>query len=96
MSTIESSEVVKIAHLARLGVSEAELSGYARDLSAILDFVARLESVDTVTVQPMAHPLDEVQRLRLDEVTEANRREQFQAIAPSVDGGYYLVPRVIE
>ena len=96
MSTIESSEVVKIAHLARLAVSEEELSGYARDLSAILDFVARLETADTDAVQPMAHPLDESQRLRADEVTEANRRELYQATAPSVDEGYYLVPRVIE
>ena len=96
MLTIEPTEVARIAHLARLAVSEQDVAGYAQDLSAILELVARMNAVDTTGVEPMAHPLDELQRMRRDEVSESNRRELYQAAAPSVDSGHYLVPRVIE
>ena len=65
-------------------------------MTAILDMVDQLQAADTGDVQPMANPLDATQRLRADEVTESNRREDFQAIAPAVEDGLYLVPRVIE
>ena len=55
-----------------------------------------MADVDTAGIVPMAHPLDQVQRLRADVVTETNQREQFQAIAPQVEAGLYLVPKVIE
>jgi aspartyl-tRNA(Asn)/glutamyl-tRNA(Gln) amidotransferase subunit C len=58
--------------------------------------VDQLQAVDTREVEPMANPLDAVQRLRTDAVTEENRREAFQAIAPAVENGLYLVPRVVE
>ena len=90
------SDIEKIAHLARLAIDPADIDAYARDLSEILDFVDQLEAVDTHEVTPMAHPLDMPQRLREDEVTEPDRREHFQAIAPAVENGLYLVPRVIE
>ncbi len=89
-------EVLKIATLARVRIDENEAESYAQDLSGILDFVAQMSSVDTSEVEPMAHPLDLPQRLRPDEVTEANQRERFQAIAPAVEAGLYLVPQVIE
>ncbi len=89
-------EVLKIATLARIKIDQAEAERYARDLSGILDFVAQMDAVDTSEVEPMAHPLDLPQRLRPDEVTEENRRERFQAIAPAVEAGLYLVPQVIE
>ncbi|RMG27726.1 MAG: Asp-tRNA(Asn)/Glu-tRNA(Gln) amidotransferase subunit GatC [Gammaproteobacteria bacterium] len=90
------SDVEKIAHLARLAIDPTDVETYARNLSDILAFVDQLESVDTRDVTPMAHPLDMTQRLREDVVTETDRREHFQAIAPAVDKGLYLVPRVIE
>ncbi len=90
------TDIEKIAHLARLAIDPADIDAYARDLSEILDFVDQLEAVDTHEVTPMAHPLDMPQRLREDEVTEPDRREHFQAIAPAVENGLYLVPRVIE
>jgi len=90
------SDVEGIAHLARLAIDPADVDAYARDLSEILAFVDQLEAVDTREVTPMAHPLDMPQRLREDEVTETDRRERFQAIAPAVENGLYLVPRVIE
>ncbi len=93
---LDSEEVSKIAYLARLGVEESEKAGYAQNLSDILAFVEQLEKVDTQGVVPMAHPLEAAQRLRPDEVTETNQRERFQKIAPKVEDGLYLVPKVIE
>lgn len=93
---IGAAEVAQIAHLARLAVEAPQAERYARDLSDILAFVEQLSAVDTDGVSPMAHPLDMAQRLRPDEVTETDQRGRFQAIAPAVEDGLYLVPRVIE
>ncbi len=93
---LEPSEVEKIAHLARLAIDPADVPEYARNLSDILAFVEQLNSVDTSDVVPMAHPLDARQRLRPDVVTETDQREHFQAHAPAVEAGLYLVPKVIE
>ncbi len=93
---LTKQEVHKIAYLARLKIDESDVPQYARQLSDILDFVAQMDAVDTAGVEPLAHPLDATQRLRPDEVTETNQRERFQAIAPQVENGLYLVPRVIE
>ncbi len=94
--SIDAAEVAKIAHLARLAVSDQDSETHARNLSNILEFVERLSAVDTQGVEALAHPLDMTQRLRPDEVSEDNQRERFQAIAPATDKGHYLVPRVIE
>jgi aspartyl-tRNA(Asn)/glutamyl-tRNA(Gln) amidotransferase subunit C len=93
---LNSEEVAKIAWLARLGVDKAEYDQYAQNLSDILAFVEQLNTVDTGGVTPLAHPLEEPQRLREDKVTETNQRENFQKIAPKVEAGLYLVPKVIE
>ena len=94
--SLDKQAVASIAHLARLGVDEGEYDSYARNLSDILSFVEQLNAVDTTGVSPMAHPLDASQRLRPDAVTESDRREHFQRIAPRVEAGLYLVPKVIE
>jgi len=94
--TLERSDVGRIAHLARLAVDESDSDDYAADLTNILDLVARMEQVETDAVEPLAHPLEMAQRLREDVVTETDQRERFQAIAPAVENGLYLVPRVIE
>lgn len=93
---LEPDEVEKIAHLARIAIRAQDVPEYRRNLSRILEFVEQMDAVDTRDVEPMAHPLDAAQRLRPDEVTEIDRRERFQAIAPRVDAGFYLVPQVIE
>ena len=80
---IEIDEVKKIAKLACLNVGEADLLAYATNLSNILDLVAQMDAIDTTGVTPMSHPFDAVQRLREDVVTDFNRREDFQAIAPN-------------
>ncbi|MEB4592209.1 Asp-tRNA(Asn)/Glu-tRNA(Gln) amidotransferase subunit GatC [Candidatus Thiothrix sp. Deng01] len=94
--SISAEEVKKVAHLARLAVPDEQLEGYVRNLSNILKLVGQLQAVDTAGVEPMAHPLDMAQRLREDVVTENNHREQYQAVAPEVENGLYLVPKVIE
>ncbi len=94
--SLNSSQVQEIAHLARLAIDDAEVPAYSRDLSAILDFVEQLSSVDTQGVTPLAHPLEMAQRLRADDVTELDQRALFQSIAPATEAGLYLVPRVIE
>jgi aspartyl-tRNA(Asn)/glutamyl-tRNA(Gln) amidotransferase subunit C len=93
---LDSSEVEKIAHLARLGIDPADIPDYARNLSDILAFVEQLNAVDTTGVEPLAHPLDATQRLRADAVTETVDRENFQQHAPQTEAGLYLVPRVVE
>jgi aspartyl-tRNA(Asn)/glutamyl-tRNA(Gln) amidotransferase subunit C len=94
--SLSKQDVEKIAHLARLAISEQDIPLYSKNLSNILAFVEQMNQVDVSGVPPMAHPLETSQRLREDVVTEPNQREHFQAIAPQVDAGLYLVPKVIE
>ena len=94
--SLERSDVEKIAHLARLAVDDAQLDRVAGDLSRILSLVEQMNEVGTEDVTPMAHPLHMVQRLREDAVTESDRRDDYQRIAPAAESGLYLVPKVIE
>jgi len=94
--SLDQDTIRRIAHLARLGVDEDESETYAHSLSDIFAFVEQLDAVDTTGIEPMAHPLDATQRLRPDAVTEENRRDKFQKVAPRVESGLFLVPRVIE
>ncbi|MFC0268290.1 Asp-tRNA(Asn)/Glu-tRNA(Gln) amidotransferase subunit GatC [Kushneria aurantia] len=93
---IEHADVMRAAHLARLGLDDNDAERYVEDLSRILEMVDRLAEVDTEGVTPLSHPLDATQPLRADEVTEADRRDTFQRIAPATADGLYLVPRVVE
>ena len=94
--TISREDIEKVAVLARIRVDDEQVSALEKDLGNILDLVDQLGAADTDSVEPMAHPLNAVQRLRADEVTETNQREAFQAIAAATENGLYLVPRVIE
>ncbi len=94
--SLTATDVKKIAHLARLGIEQQDIAAYTNDLSNILALMEQMGELNTDNVQAMAHPLDQVQRLRADVVTEQNQREHFQSIAPQVEAGLYLVPRVIE
>lgn len=94
--SLAAEDVKKIAHLARLAISEQDIPLYARNLSNIFALVDAMNQVDTSAVEPMAHPLNVTQRLREDVVSEPNQREQFQALAPATEAGLYLVPKVIE
>ena len=95
--TLTRRDVENIAHLARVAISEAELPVYVASLSSILAFVEQLGGAATADVVPMAHPLEgQVQRLREDCVTESDRHDAYQANAPEVEAGLYLVPKVLE
>ena len=89
-------QIARIADLARLELSASEAAEMQRQLNDILAMVDEMAKVDTTGVAPMSHPQEVVQRLREDEVTETDQRELFQSIAPAVEDGLYLVPKVIE
>ncbi|MBS35575.1 MAG: Asp-tRNA(Asn)/Glu-tRNA(Gln) amidotransferase GatCAB subunit C [Thiotrichales bacterium] len=93
---MNGNEIRKIAHLARLAVHDDELKHYARELTHILSLVEQMNAVSTDGVTPMAHPLNMIQRLREDSITEPDKREELQSVAPQVSDGLYLVPKVIE
>jgi len=94
--SLSAEQVRQVAHLARLEIQPEQVEHYAGQLSRILDVVGQLAQANTEGVTPMAHPLAMVQRLRPDVVTEADRRADYQAHAPSVQDGLFLVPKVIE
>jgi aspartyl-tRNA(Asn)/glutamyl-tRNA(Gln) amidotransferase subunit C len=93
---IDAEQVRRIADLARIDLADGEADGYIDDLEAILTLVDRMQAVATDGIEPLAHPLEVGQRLRPDAVSEADRREALQAGAPQVEGGFFVVPRVIE
>jgi len=94
--SLEKDQVLGIAHLARLSLASDEVDEVTDKLSRIVDFVDQLQSAATDEVLPMAHPLNQTQRLRVDEVTETDERERIQRNAPAVEDGFYLVPRVLD
>ena len=92
----DRTEVEKVAQLARLHMSSSEKDEVTGRITDILSLIDQMQSVDTEAVAPLAHPLDISQRLREDDVTESNRRDELQQLAPEVEEGLYLVPKVIE
>lgn len=94
--SLSTQDVEKVARLARLAMTDAEIETARAQLNGIFDLIAEMQAVDTTGIEPMSHAQDVVQRLREDVVTEPNQRKAFQAIAPQVEQGLYLVPKVIE
>ncbi|TCP15128.1 aspartyl/glutamyl-tRNA(Asn/Gln) amidotransferase subunit C [Crenobacter luteus] len=94
--SLTHEDVARIARLARIEVSGAEIEAVSADLNRIFGLIEKMNAVDTDGIEPMAHPQDVSLRLRDDEVTAADRRDAFQAVAPQVEAGLYLVPKVIE
>lgn len=94
--SLSQTDVKRIAHLARIEISDADAEAMLHKLSGILGLIEQMQAVDTTGITPMSHSQDVTQRLREDVVTETNQRELFQSIAPAVENGLYLVPKVIE
>ena len=98
--SLTPDQLQRIALLSRIAVSPEEARGVAVRMNQVHALIDQLQAVDTRGIEPMSHALDAQvavqQRLRPDEVTEPDRRAQFQAIAPAVEQGLYLVPKVIE
>lgn len=93
---LSREEILKVAHLARLAISEADVAKYTTELSKTMNLISNLEQANTNQVEVMAHPLKQAQRLRADEVTATDQRDYLQKLAPKVEAGLYLVPQVIE
>ena len=93
---LSRDQVLRIARLARIELAGPEAEALERSLNGILALVERMAEVDTRGVEPMSHPGEVALRLRDDAVTETDRRAAFQAAAPQVEDGLYLVPRVVE
>ena len=94
--SLSLEQVRRIAQLARIEISDAEAESTLGHLNGIFSLIEKMQAVDTRGVEPMAHAQDLAQRLRDDRVTETNRREAYQAVAPETEAGRYLVPKVIE
>jgi aspartyl-tRNA(Asn)/glutamyl-tRNA(Gln) amidotransferase subunit C len=94
--SLDITDVKRVAHLARIEISDLDAESYLAKLSGILGLIEQMQAVDTTGITPMSHSQDLTQRLREDVVTETNQRELFQSIAPAVENGLYLVPKVIE
>ncbi|AOA57596.1 Asp-tRNA(Asn)/Glu-tRNA(Gln) amidotransferase subunit GatC [Acinetobacter larvae] len=93
---LNAETVSNIAGLARLSLNDLQSAEYAQSLNKILEMMESLKAIDTEQVEPLKSPFDHAQPQRADIVTETNHRDEYQAIAPAVQDGLYLVPRVIE
>jgi aspartyl-tRNA(Asn)/glutamyl-tRNA(Gln) amidotransferase subunit C len=93
---LSPADVQRIARLARIELSDAELERALAQLTGIFGLIAEMQAVDTEGIEPMSHAQELVLRLRPDVVAHADQRAEFQAIAPAVENGLYLVPKVIE
>ena len=94
--SLTPEEVKKIAFLARLAIKEENIGQYSKDLSGILDLVDQMDAANTENIEPMAHPQDAMQRLRVDAVTEIDQREKLMKNAPATENGLFLVPKVLD
>ena len=95
------SDVKRIAHLAQLDLDENHAETALGQLNGIFALAEQMQAVDTTGIAPLSQPLAAIMdhlslRLREDVVTESNRREDYQAVAPATQDGLYLVPQVIE
>ncbi len=94
--SIKKSEIAYISSLSKLKMEDIEIDNFTRQISDILEMIQELEKINTDDIEPMAHPLDMKQRLRMDLVTEENQRELYQENAVEFEQGFYKVPKVID
>ena len=89
-------DVQRAAHLARIAIDDAEAEAALAQLTRVFGLIEDMQAVDISGIEPMAHAQDLMLRLRNDAVTEGDQRQLFQSVAPEVEAGLYLVPKVIE
>ncbi len=94
--SLSLDDVRRIAHLARIEITEAETQATAAQLNDIFAMIERMQKIDTRGIEPMAHPLGGDQRLRDDAASEAIDRDENLKNAPAQVEGLFIVPRVIE
>jgi len=96
MSQITEETINKVAHLARLKITQEDLIDNVKNISLILDLVENINAADVENLAPLANPLDASLTLRQDTVIDENLRDEFMALAPQSEAGLFLVPKVIE
>ena len=94
--SINKDQIKYLSLLSRMDIQESEINDVEEKLTKIIDFVDQLQSIDTDEIEPMAHPLNQSQRLRADKVVEENNRDKIQKNSKSIERGMYIVPKVIE
>ena len=94
--SLSNEQVGRIARLSRLEISASEIDATRTKLDGIFGLIEQMQAVDTTGIEPMSHPQGLAARLREDTVSESNRRDAYQAVAPQTEAGLYLVPKVIE
>ena len=94
--SLSPDQIERLARLARIALGPAEEAAVVGQLNRVLGLIDQMRAVDTAGIEPMSHPLDVAQRRRPDAVAESDQRELFQSIAPAVEAGLYLVPKVLE
>ncbi len=94
--SIDRTDIEKLGELARIAVTEENIEATTRSINEVLALVDQLQSANTANVKPLANPLDATQRLRHDQISESNHRDDFQPLAPATENGLYLVPKVID
>jgi len=94
--SVNKDEIKYLSLLSRMDIDKNEIKDIEEKLTKIIDFVDQLQTISTDNIEPMAHPLNQSQRLRIDEVTETNDRENIQKNAQQIEKGMYLVPKVID
>jgi len=94
--SLANDDVRRIAALARIAITADESTQVLERLNRVLALIDEMRAVDVSGVEPMAHAQQLGQRLREDKVTESDRHELYQSVAPAVEADLYLVPKVIE
>ena len=94
--SLKLEDVQRLALLARIAIEPGEALGVADGLNRVMGLIGEMQAVDTAGIEPMSHALEVSQRLREDVVSESDRRDLYQSVAPAVENGLYLVPKVIE
>ena len=94
--SINKDQIKYLSLLSRMDIQDSEINDVEEKLTKIIDFVDELQSIDTDEIEPMAHPLNQSQRLRVDKVVEENNRDKIQKNTESTERGMYIVPKVIE
>ena len=94
--SVSKFDIRTIASLARLEIDDSAMESFIHEFTDILDLVRQMQEIDTSGIVPMPHPQDIELRLRADKITEPNQRSDLQLLAPAVENGLYLVPKVID
>ena len=94
--SIDKSDIKHLCNLSKLNLDEDEQSVFLSQMQSILGMIEELQEVDTGDIEPMAHPLQMSQRLRVDEITEFNERDKYLKNTEFTEDGFYKVPKVID